>query len=276
MSATKFADKPTSPTGNLRPSLARALFWRLNQPPMRRLPLALAAGLPWFLSAASGRSESFLALARARRQAMLARLLGPQPREVKKPHAPAFRFGPPYPWHRNITSTVFWVGEGTVSGGGVSNGESAFNVHWLAAFGGVDDPNRRAGFLPRSFMPHENPFYVALPYSDVENGRTKPEAPAVIPWFYQAFIKDGQSVCWGRWVELRHHGKTCYAQWADVGPFAIDHWRYVFGSEPPGPNRHRNAGIDLSPAVRDYLGLAGLDRVDWRFVEHHEVPSGPW
>ena len=32
----------------------------------------------------------------------------------------------------------------------------------------------------------------------------------------------------------------------------------------------------LSPAVRDYLGLAGLDRVDWRFVERYEVPSGPW
>ena len=32
------------------------------------------------------------------------------------------------------------------------------------------------------------------------------------------------------------------------------------------------AGIDVSPAVRDYLGLRPLDVVDWRFVEQAEVP----
>jgi hypothetical protein len=95
------------------------------------LPLALAVGLPWLFSAVEGRSEPFLTLARARRQAVLSRLLGPPPREVKNPHAPFLSIGPRYPWHRNITSSVFWVGEGTVSGGGVSNCESAFNAHWL-------------------------------------------------------------------------------------------------------------------------------------------------
>jgi hypothetical protein len=28
--------------------------------------------------------------------------------------------------------------------------------------------------------------------------------------------------------------------------------------------------------VRDYLGLAGLDVVDWQFVLAADVPDGPW
>jgi hypothetical protein len=34
--------------------------------------------------------------------------------------------------------------------------------------------------------------------------------------------------------------------------------------------------LDVSPAVRDYLGLANKDVCDWKFVEFAEVPSGPW
>ena len=37
------------------------------------------------------------------------------------------------------------------------------------------------------------------------------------------------------------------------------------------------AGIDISPAVRDYLGIkGGIASVHWRFVEFHRVPGGPW
>ncbi|MEO8207202.1 MAG: hypothetical protein ABI615_13555, partial [Chthoniobacterales bacterium] len=36
------------------------------------------------------------------------------------------------------------------------------------------------------------------------------------------------------------------------------------------------AGLDVSPAVRDYLGIAGKDVCDWKFVEFSEVPNGPW
>jgi len=28
--------------------------------------------------------------------------------------------------------------------------------------------------------------------------------------------------------------------------------------------------------VRDYLGLTGLNKTNWRFVEDDEVPYGPW
>jgi hypothetical protein len=130
--------------------------------------------------------------------------------------------------------------------------------------------------LPSSFVPRQNPFYVALPYNDVDDHHTKPEAAQVIPWFNSSFVRDGQSVCKGRWVAIRHGTKVCYAQWEDVGPFQTDHWQYVFGGERPRPNRNRDAGLDVSPAVREYLGLDNIDSCDWRFVEFLHVPIGPW
>ena len=126
-------------------------------------------------------------------------------------------------------------------------------------------------------MPRQNPFYVALPYNDVEGGHTKYEASQVIPWFKQAFVRDGQTVLKGRWLAIRHGNKVCYAQWEDCGPFRTDHWQYVFGNERPRPNLNQGAGLDVSPAVRDYLGLGNKDACDWKFAEFREVPSsGPW
>jgi hypothetical protein len=37
---------------------------------------------------------------------------------------------------------------------------------------------------------------------------------------------------------------------------------YVFGDEGPSPNINHGAGIDVSPAVWDYLGLGSLHLVD--------------
>jgi hypothetical protein len=39
---------------------------------------------------------------------------------------------------------------------------------------------------------------------------------------------------------------------------------------------NQGAGLDVSPAVRDYLGLKGKDVCDWKFVEARDVPNGPW
>jgi hypothetical protein len=36
---------------------------------------------------------------------------------------------------------------------------------------------------------------------------------------------------------------------------AQDYWQYVFGNERPKPTLNKGAGLDVSPAVRDYLGL---------------------
>jgi hypothetical protein len=181
-------------------------------------------------------------------------------------------------WKLNITTTVFWVGEKATVNNPVSNDKSAWDVGWFSRYGGYDDPNpgARMNFIPLRFPPRQNPFYIALPYNDVQNHHTRAEAAAVIPWFKSSFTRDGESVCKGRWVAVRHGNRVCYAQWEDVGPFATEDWRYVFGNERPRANRNRDAGLDVSPAVRDYLGLRGLDTCDWKFVDFCYVPPGPW
>jgi len=184
-----------------------------------------------------------------------------------------------HPWKTNIVTTVFWVGERPTARNPVANHASSWDSRWAANYGGYDDPDpaRRRGFIPASFVPKQNPFYVALPYNDVTRGTTKPEARFVIPWFKQEFERPGKSVCKGRWIAIRKGNRVCYAQWEDCGPFRTDHWQYVFGKERPKSNINQGAGLDVSPAVRDYLGMnAGKDVCDWKFVELHEIPQGPW
>jgi len=183
-----------------------------------------------------------------------------------------------YPWKNNIVTTVFWIGETPTANNPVPNNKSSWDTQWLRNYGGYDDPDPRGrrGYLPARFVPRQNPFYIALPYNDVSGGRTKQEASRVIPWFRETFSKQGESVCKSRWVVIRHRGKEAYAQWEDCGPFRTDHWQYVFGTQRPLPNLNQGAGLDVSPAVRDYLGMDSKDVADWRFVEFSEVPRGPW
>jgi len=174
-----------------------------------------------------------------------------------------------YPWKTQIVTTIFSI-----------EGASAWDPKWRQNYGGADSPNpdKRRNFVPAGFVPRLNPFYIALPYNDVADGKTtKPESKVVIPWFKQAFIEEGKSICRDRWLAIRNAaGKVCYAQWSDCGPFRSDHWQYVFGNEKPKPNANGGAGLNISPAVRDYLGLSTTDVTDWKFVEASEVPTGPW
>jgi len=182
-----------------------------------------------------------------------------------------------YPWKENIVTTVFWIGEGTTARNPTPNRASSWDPNWLGSYGGVDSPDRRNGYLPVSFVPGQNPFYCALPYNDVTRGTTKPESSFVIPWFRQAFRQAGKSVCKGRWLAIRHGNRVCYAQWEDCGPFRTDHWQYVFGKERPKSNINGGAGLDVSPAVRDFLGIkSSQDTCDWKFVDVNEIPAGPW
>ncbi len=183
-----------------------------------------------------------------------------------------------YPWKTNIITTVFWVGERPTARNPTPNHASSWDPKWMNSFGGYDDPdpNRRRGFVPAAFIPQQNPFYCALPYNDVTRGTTKPESRFVIPWFNQTFERPGKSVCRGRWIAIRKGNRVAYAQWEDCGPFRTDHWQYVFGKEAPKPNINGGAALDVSPAVRDYLGMRSKDVCDWKFVEFHEVPVGPW
>jgi hypothetical protein len=230
-----------------------------------RLPERLASAHEGFLddrrSALSGLSDPFGV-------PPAARMVAEESRETYRPGAA---------WKRNVVATIFWVGEEPSQNNPTPNVMSAWDMNWQANFGGYDHPERRAGYHPADFTPLLNPFYIALPYNDVAKGGVhRPEASEVIPWFWERYRGDGISVCKGRWVAIHHNGRICFAQWEDVGPFEVDHWQYVFGKEDPRANRNKGAGIDLSPAVRDFLGMRSGATVEWKFVEDDQVPAGPW
>lgn len=200
-----------------------------------------------------------------------------RPPTVSIPTSPVIGFGK-YPWHRSIMTTIFWIGERPTARNPVPNNRSAWDPNWARNYGGYDNPDTRwrRNFIPIGFTPRQNPFYVALPYCDVTRGTTKSEVSHVVPWFRDAFVKPGKSVLKGRWIAIHHAGRTCFAQWEDCGPFRTDHWQYVFGNERPRPNLNRGAGLDISPAVRDYLQMDKNDITDWKFVDAASVPDGPW
>ena len=190
----------------------------------------------------------------------------------------ASRRARPYPWKTQIVTTVFWIGEQPGGNNLVPNRTSAWDKQWAKSYGGFDDPNpaNRRSCLPVKFTPRQNPFYCALPYNDKAHTGHRPEAPRVVPWFQKAYQGPALSTCKDRWVAIRKGNQIAYAQWEDAGPFRTDHWQYVFGNERPKPNLNKGAGLDVSPAVRDYLGLKQTDITDWRFVDFSEVPRGPW
>jgi hypothetical protein len=201
------------------------------------------------------------------------------------PYASAPKSDPPrleaaerFPWKKEIVTTVFWIGEAPTANNPVPNRSSSWDKSWSKSYGGFDDPNaaHRHDYLPAKFTPQQNPFYCALPYNDKASTGHRPEAPTVVPWFKEAYQGPAVSVCKGRWIAIRKGNKVAYAQWEDAGPFRTDHWQYVFGNERPKPNLNKGAGLDVSPAVRDYLGLSETDVTDWKFVEFSEVPHGPW
>jgi hypothetical protein len=186
--------------------------------------------------------------------------------------------GQRYPWKNEIVTTVFWIGEQPSENNPTPNRSSSWDKDWSSSYGGFDDPNpaRRSNYTPVKFTPRQNPFYCALPYNDKAREGHRPEASKVVPWFKQAYQGPAVSTCKGRWIAIRKGNKVAYAQWEDAGPFRTDHWQYVFGNERPKPNLNKGAGLDVSPAVRDYLGLQPTDVTDWKFVEFSEVPHGPW
>lgn len=180
-----------------------------------------------------------------------------------------------FPWKKKIVTTTFWVGQDATTYNDTTNYSSAWDSKWTQSFGGTDNPTQRFGFLPKGrFAVTQNPFYVALPFNDVKYPDL---AKKWVPWFNKEQAKGQRytSQCKGRWIEIRNaDGKSCFAQWQDVGPFRYDHAAYVFGKERP--TTYNKAGLDVSPAVKTFLSLDGMDLCDWRFVEAWEVREGPW
>jgi hypothetical protein len=192
----------------------------------------------------------------------------PAPKPVSSPHV--------FDLHRDVITTVFWVGEAAGSdNGGIANAQSAWDESWQNHYGGVDDPGNRLEYFPAAFDAKENPFYVALPYNDATTqGKRKPNAANCL------IVTGGTATdfhwCKNAWVRIEYRGKEVYAQWQDVGPFEENDAPYVWAGKQPRNQQGAKAGLDTSPAVRDYLKLGDVSRTNWQFVRLQDVPDGPW
>jgi len=183
-----------------------------------------------------------------------------------------------YPWHTNIYTTMFYIGEGGSSISNTDNKASSFDQNWLDNNRGTDNPNYRNGFASAGHASTVNPFYIALPFNDL----VYPDmARRYVPAWWHRPNKDGKpvSACKDRWIEIKTEdgsGHTCYAQWEDVGPLRYDHAEYVFGDDRP--DTYTRAGLDVSPAVVQYLGLDSIKHptTRWRFVDEADVQPGIW
>lgn len=184
-----------------------------------------------------------------------------------------------YPWHHNALTTQFYVGEDGVE-------VSAFNTIWLESFGGIDHPQNRHPnnvYLPNLENLKQNPFYFALPYTDLtSSGEYRPDR-VKIPWYDPKSTKRSQIK--NRWIRIKHKDQVCYGQWQDCGPVNSNHlecddFDYVFGDSPQ-PNNDQY-GLDVSPALSYCLGMRGPgnvhydDKTSWRFIDFNHVPKGPW
>ena len=180
--------------------------------------------------------------------------------------------------YKKIVTTNFWVGEtADADNAYISNSGSYFDEDWQQHFGGVDAPENRCGFRPCGFTPKENPFYFALPYADLDGKGNLKASARFIPWNTgSSTIGSNTSLVKNRWIEIVYKGKACFAQWEDVGPLGEDDADYVFGTTTVPKNTfNQHAGLDLSPAAWDCLGMKDNDYTEWRFVAEKGVPSGP-
>ncbi|MET3811727.1 hypothetical protein [Arthrobacter sp. UYEF3] len=261
------------------------------------------------------------------------------PARVVKPSPAASTTAPAtsiYPTHTNIVSTTFWVGE--IFNAALADGSqvcSTYSGQWAfqhtgvnlgttpatasgcpgSIYGGCDGVSSGSGsnlrcateardasngYFPKNQpTPKENPFYLDLPYDDVNDSAAFQQRCAVIPWAGADNATTGVNHCAdssysymkNRWVQLTGpNGNVCYGQIEDAGPSSGTKYHdagYVFGSGNLRPantdfstDATQGAGMDVSPALNGCLGFAELngssDRVSWAFVDRAKVPDGPW
>lgn len=244
----------------------------------------------------------------------------PHPTSVPAPPAPA-PGGRVYPWHNNIPATTFWVGE--LFNASLADGSqvcSTYDSQWAYHWSGVDhgkvpadakgcagsivggcdgisgakgtcstEPRKGPDYWPTKATPRENPFYLDLPFDDMNDSTGFKTRCQVIPW-----AKDDPGHCGdtknsymkNRWVHLiGPSGRDCYGQIEDAGPSSGSAYHdsaYVFGSDDKRPANAKfgGAGADVSPALNGCLGFADLDgdqdHIRWQFVDRGDVPDGPW
>jgi hypothetical protein len=181
-----------------------------------------------------------------------------------------------YPWKTGIITTMFWIGEGPSNISSTDNVGSAWDENWRSTNRGSDNPDARDSYASADHASTVNPFYVALPFNDLA---FPDKAREWVPRSWHRPREDGKEVsaCKDRWVWIKNaNGRSCFAQWEDVGPLRSDHAEYVFGDERP--DTYTRAGLDVSPAVAKYLDIDGNKRAitSWRFVDEEDVPPGAW
>jgi len=204
-----------------------------------------------------------------------------------------------HPWHTDIISTTFWVGEvfdATASDG--SQVLSTYGGKWMESYGGCDgvviddgcETEARTAacdYFPLEMTPLENPFYLDLPFDDINDADAFARRDEVIPWAGESPYAENVgnrnfSYMKNRWVQLVKGDRVCHGQIQDAGSGEYNDAEYVFGHDDarPANSRYNGAGMDVSPALNGCLAFADLngqsDRVDWRFLEESEVPDGPW
>jgi hypothetical protein len=232
--------------------------------------------------------------------------------------------GAVYPWHTRIVATTFWVGE--IVNASLSDGSQVCSTydrdwayHWsgvnngkvkpgaggcagsiVGGCDGVDGSGARCstqprlaanGFFPTEVVPRENPFYLDLPFDDINDPVGFRERCKVIPWAFQPGFAGhcsdrAFSYMKNHWVRIvGPNGKTCYGQIEDAGPSHGNLYHdavYVFGASNARPvqGQFNDAGMDVSPALNGCLGFRELDgdndHVAWSFVDAGRVPDGPW
>lgn len=241
------------------------------------------------------------------------------------PVTPPVPVGRTYPVHTGIISTTYWVGEifdpKLPDGSQVCSAyDSLWAYHWsggvnkgkapsgtdcagsiLGGCDGVTANNKCAtevrlasnGFFPTDpkVTPKENPFYLDIPYDDINDPTAFKNRCKDIPWAndsgYAGKCGDTKfSYMKNRWLKITGpNGQTCYGQVEDAGPSSGSAYHdaaYVFGANNarPAHKGFNNAGMDVSPALNGCLGFKELDgendKVTWQFVDNTDVPVGPW
>ena len=153
-----------------------------------------------------------------------------------------------YPLHTDVVATTFWVGE--IFDPKASDGSqviSTYDSQWLAHYGGCDGivvnggcqtevRTAANGYFPTSMTPQENPFYLDLPFDDVNDPGAFARRASVIPWAndpgYAGRADDPSfSYMKNRWVEITKGDRTCYAQIQDAGPGQYNDAEHVFGTD---------------------------------------------
>jgi hypothetical protein len=200
----------------------------------------------------------------------------PQPAGTAVLPSPVLAQGRTYPVHTNIIATMFYIGEpGSPDNGFIPNTASTWDEQWQAHYGGIDSPTKRSGWWPADFTPKQNPFYIALPYNDLDENDVRKASARAVYWA-ESLAPGSQSLVKDRWIEICRAQACAYGQWEDAGPYGEEAAAYVFGTARPTNTEGLSAGIDVSPALNDYLGLHGEGRVQWRFIDQTAVPAGPW